>query len=37
VNDGTLVATPDLPGDDLIPSFLAACDVLGNGWFGAVA
>ena len=35
--DGTLVATPDVPPDDLIPSFLAASDVLGPGWFGAVA
>jgi threonine dehydrogenase-like Zn-dependent dehydrogenase len=35
--DGTLVATPDLPSDDLVPSFLAASDVLGTGWFGAVA
>jgi threonine dehydrogenase-like Zn-dependent dehydrogenase len=35
--DGTLVATPDLPADDLVPSFLAASDVLGTGWFGAVA
>jgi threonine dehydrogenase-like Zn-dependent dehydrogenase len=35
--DGTLVATPDVPADDLIPSFLAASDVLGTGWFGAVA
>ncbi|MFG2053280.1 zinc-dependent alcohol dehydrogenase family protein [Micromonospora sp. NPDC048930] len=35
--DGTLVATPDTPSDDLIPSFLAASDVLGTGWFGAVA
>jgi threonine dehydrogenase-like Zn-dependent dehydrogenase len=35
--DGTLVATPDAPADDLIPSFLAASDVLGTGWFGAVA
>jgi threonine dehydrogenase-like Zn-dependent dehydrogenase len=35
--DGTLVATPDVPPDDLIPSFLAASDVLGTGWFGAVA
>jgi threonine dehydrogenase-like Zn-dependent dehydrogenase len=35
--DGTLVATPDLPGDDLVPSLLAASDVLGTGWFGAVA
>ncbi|MGY1670438.1 zinc-dependent alcohol dehydrogenase family protein [Geodermatophilus sp. SYSU D00710] len=35
--DGTLVATPDLPDDDLVPSLLAASDVLGTGWFGAVA
>ncbi len=35
--DGTLVATPEDPPDDLIPSFLAASDVLGTGWFGAVA
>jgi threonine dehydrogenase-like Zn-dependent dehydrogenase len=35
--DGTLVATPDIPEDDLIPSLLAASDVLGTGWFGAVA
>ena len=35
--DGTLVATPDVPSDDLIPGLLAASDVLGTGWFGAVA
>ncbi len=35
--DGTLVATPALPDEDLIPSLLAASDVLGTGWFGAVA
>jgi threonine dehydrogenase-like Zn-dependent dehydrogenase len=35
--DGTLVATPDVPPDDLIPSFLAASDVLGTGWFAAEA
>jgi len=35
--DGTLVATPDVPSADLIPSFLAASDVLGTGWFGAAA
>jgi threonine dehydrogenase-like Zn-dependent dehydrogenase len=35
--DGTLVATPDLPSEELIPSLLAASDVLGTGWFGAVA
>src|SRR5215216_1867365 len=35
--DGTLIATPDMPSDDLVPSLLAASDVLGTGWFGAVA
>jgi threonine dehydrogenase-like Zn-dependent dehydrogenase len=35
--DGTLVATPESPADDLVPSLLAASDVLGTGWFGAVA
>ena len=35
--DGTLVATPDFPSADLIPSLLAASDVLGTGWFAAVA
>jgi threonine dehydrogenase-like Zn-dependent dehydrogenase len=35
--DGTLVATSGLPSDDLLPSLLAASDVLGTGWFGAVA
>src|SRR6266581_3834873 len=35
--DGTLVATPGRPDEDLIPSLLAASDVLGTGWFGAVA
>jgi threonine dehydrogenase-like Zn-dependent dehydrogenase len=35
--DGTLVATPDVPSDDLVPHFLAASDVLGTGWFAAVA
>src|SRR5690348_12902458 len=29
--DGTLVATPDVPSDDLVPSLLAASDVLGTG------
>jgi threonine dehydrogenase-like Zn-dependent dehydrogenase len=33
--DGTLVATPGLPSDDLVPSLLS--DVLGTGWFAAVA
>src|SRR5690242_7125971 len=35
--DGTLVATPDVPAADLIPSLLTASDVLGTGWFAAVA
>jgi threonine dehydrogenase-like Zn-dependent dehydrogenase len=35
--DGTLVATPELPSKALIPSLLAASDVLGTGWFGADA
>ena len=35
--DGTLVATPGMPSDDLVPSLLAASDVLGTGWFAAVA
>jgi threonine dehydrogenase-like Zn-dependent dehydrogenase len=35
--DGTLVATPETPPGDLIPSLLAASDVLGTGWFAAVA
>ena len=35
--DGTLVATPGMPADDLVPGLLAASDVLGTGWFGAVA
>jgi threonine dehydrogenase-like Zn-dependent dehydrogenase len=35
--DGTLVATPEVPSADKIPSLLAASDVLGTGWFGAKA
>jgi threonine dehydrogenase-like Zn-dependent dehydrogenase len=35
--DGTLVATPDMPSDEIVPSLLAASDVLGTGWFAAVA
>jgi threonine dehydrogenase-like Zn-dependent dehydrogenase len=35
--DGTLVATPELPGQDMIPSLLATSDVLGTGWFAADA
>jgi threonine dehydrogenase-like Zn-dependent dehydrogenase len=35
--DGTLVPTPRQPDPELIPSLLAASDVLGTGWFAAVA
>ena len=35
--DGTLVATPELPPDDLIASYLAVSDVLGTGWYAADA
>lgn len=35
--DGTLVATPTQPAPEQIPSLLAASDVLGTGWFAAVA
>ncbi len=35
--DGTLVATPQLPPDDLIASLLATSDVLGTGWYAADA
>ncbi|CAN7492722.1 zinc-dependent alcohol dehydrogenase family protein [Rhizobium sp. LjRoot254] len=35
--DGTLVATDAMPSDDLIPSLLAASDVLGTGWYAADA
>jgi len=35
--DGTLIATDSMPDDDLIPSLLAASDVLGTGWYAADA
>jgi threonine dehydrogenase-like Zn-dependent dehydrogenase len=35
--DGTLVSTPSVPSDDLVPSLLTASDVLGTGWFAANA
>jgi threonine dehydrogenase-like Zn-dependent dehydrogenase len=35
--DGMLVATPELPPDDLLPSLLTISDVLGTGWFAADA
>ena len=34
---GTLVATSELPSEELIPSLLATSDVLGTGWFAADA
>jgi threonine dehydrogenase-like Zn-dependent dehydrogenase len=35
--DGTLVATPGVPSDDMLPSLLTTSDVLGTGWFAADA
>jgi len=35
--DGTLVPTPDAPSRNILPSLLAASDVLGTGWFAADA
>jgi threonine dehydrogenase-like Zn-dependent dehydrogenase len=35
--DGTLVALDSAPDDDLLPSLLAASDVLGTGWYAADA
>ena len=35
--DGTLVSTPDVPSENLIPSLLALSDVMGTGWFAADA
>ena len=35
--DGTLVPAPEAPSRDLLPSLLAASDVLGTGWFAADA
>ena len=35
--DGTLVATPDVPSDGLVPSLLTLSDVMGTGWFAADA
>ncbi len=37
LGDGTLVATPSVPSDDVIPSLLSTSDVLGTGWFAADA
>src|SRR6266705_2642411 len=35
--NGTLVATPDVPSADMIPSILSLSDVMGTGWFAAEA
>jgi threonine dehydrogenase-like Zn-dependent dehydrogenase len=35
--DGTLVATPDVPSPNMIPSLLALSDVMGTAWFVAEA
>jgi len=35
--DGTLVPTPGSPSPERIPSLLTLSDVMGTGWFGAVA
>jgi threonine dehydrogenase-like Zn-dependent dehydrogenase len=35
--DGTLVATPDVPPEAIVPSLLATSDVMGTGWFAADA
>ncbi len=34
---GTLVATPDVPSGQMVPSLLALSDVMGTGWFAADA
>lgn len=35
--DGTLVATAEMPDQEMIPHMLAVSDVLGTGWYGAWA
>ncbi len=35
--DGTLVATAEMPDPEMVPHMLAVSDVLGTGWYGAVA
>ncbi|MET8179818.1 zinc-dependent alcohol dehydrogenase family protein [Streptomyces sp. NPDC005336] len=35
--DGTLVATPQVPDEKSVPSLLACSDVMGTGWYAAVA
>jgi threonine dehydrogenase-like Zn-dependent dehydrogenase len=33
--DGNLVATPELPPEDLVPDLLTLSDVMGTGWYAA--
>ncbi|MFI1034487.1 zinc-dependent alcohol dehydrogenase family protein [Streptomyces sp. NPDC020951] len=35
--DGTLVATPEQPTEELLPSLLTLSDVMGTGWYAARA
>ena len=35
--DGSLVATPEMPGESLVPSLLTLSDVMGTGWHAAKA
>lgn len=35
--DGMLLATPELPSQNMLPSLLTISDVLGTGWFAATA
>jgi len=35
--DGTLVTTPEVPAEELVPSLLTLSDVMGTGWFAAEA
>jgi threonine dehydrogenase-like Zn-dependent dehydrogenase len=35
--DGTLVATPDVPDDTMLPNLLAVSDVMPTGWWAVVA
>lgn len=35
--DGTLVATPEAPDDELLPSLLTLSDVMGTGWHAAMS
>lgn len=35
--DGTVVATPGVPDESLVPSLLTLSDVMGTGWHAAVA